>query len=170
VGYGRRPYVPRVHGVASIEQLTPVVLDVRALLAVAEPPAGASAEARRLFRLDRDGPECVWCGAEAGRFTPLSTEHVIPKHHGGISIPENEVNACLFCNSRRNHTLPLQYLDECCSRGLHPKAEVVLGAVIRLDQVLRGRSDGLYELRRAVSHQMRRLEGHGRYVIVGDVA
>jgi HNH endonuclease len=168
MGYGRRPYVPRLNGVASVEQLAPVVLDVETLVAVVEPRA-VSPEARRLFRIERDGPECVWCGAEAGRFTPLSTEHVIPKHHGGISMSENEVNACEFCNSRRNHLLPLQYLDECRSRGLQPKDAVVLGAVMRLDRVLRGRSDGLRELRRAVSPQIRRLEGHPGYVIVGDL-
>jgi 5-methylcytosine-specific restriction endonuclease McrA len=45
----------------------------------------------------RGRPECQW----AGDVEQLTGDHIIPRAHGGQSIPENCRVLCRSCNSRR---------------------------------------------------------------------
>jgi hypothetical protein len=72
--------------------------------------------------LVRDGDLCVWCGRAFAGLVQPTTDHLVPRVKGGPSWIENEVAACRRCNSRRRHTTPLDWLDECERRGWSPTA------------------------------------------------
>ncbi len=101
--------------------------------------APQSARAVRLRAvLARDGGTCIWCGR---LFVPLitpTTEHVVPRLKGGPSWLENEVAACRRCNGERGHRGPVEWLEECLSRGwaadearLQRALEALAGAIAR---------------------------------------
>ena len=50
--------------------------------------------------IERDGPECVWCGRELWR-SDLTLDHVVPRSRGGHMTSENALLACRSCNGRR---------------------------------------------------------------------
>ncbi len=53
--------------------------------------------------IKRDNHQCQYCGKKSGMMT---TDHIIPKAHGGDESWENLVCACLECNNRKgNRTL-----------------------------------------------------------------
>jgi 5-methylcytosine-specific restriction endonuclease McrA len=56
----------------------------------------------------RDGYRCCYCGATAETSgAHLHLDHLTPKAHGGLDIPENLVLACRSCNSaRKDMALP----------------------------------------------------------------
>jgi 5-methylcytosine-specific restriction endonuclease McrA len=66
---------------------------------------------------ERDGDTCVYCGRQAGDYTPPETEvdgrihidHVIPQSRGGTNDLENLVCACHACNLFKSNRTP----DEC---------------------------------------------------------
>ncbi len=43
------------------------------------------------------GESCIYCGHPSE-----SIDHVVPRSHGGLSITENCVPACLYCNGRKS--------------------------------------------------------------------
>jgi HNH endonuclease len=91
---------------------------------------------RLLAAVERDGPTCVWCGRELSGLVTPTTEHVVPRVKGGPSWLENEVAACLRCNSARGHIGPVEWLEECERRGWRPDEA-------RLDRVLTGLAEAI---------------------------
>ena len=61
--------------------------------------------------IGRDGPRCVWCGAEPWR-RDLTLEHVLPRSRGGRTEDENLVVACRRCNRARRSRPVVAYLRE----------------------------------------------------------
>lgn len=110
---------------------------------------------RLLLVLARDGGRCVWCGREFAGLVEPTTDHLVPKVKGGPSWIENEVAACRRCNGRRGHSTPVDWLDECVSRGWSPNL-VALTAVL---EQLRAAIDARGGQRRAARYldsQLRR--------------
>ena len=82
--------------------------------------------------IQRDGRGCVWCGTGLSPTHPDATiEHVDPQSAGGINLEVNMVLACMPCNSARQSTPALDWLDACLARGLDANALVVRAAVTR---------------------------------------
>ena len=50
----------------------------------------------RRFVLERDKWTCFYCGGEADQ-----VDHVIPKNHGGLDLPNNLVASCRRCNNAK---------------------------------------------------------------------
>ena len=53
----------------------------------------------------RDNHTCQYCGKKT---SPLTIDHVIPKHYGGKDTWENLVVACQACNHRKANRTPEQ--------------------------------------------------------------
>ena len=53
----------------------------------------------------RDHYTCQYCGKKT---TPLTVDHIIPRHFGGKHTWENMVCACLRCNNRKGNRTPDQ--------------------------------------------------------------
>ncbi|MFO7638574.1 MAG: HNH endonuclease [bacterium] len=51
----------------------------------------------------RDKHICQYCG---NRHTEMTTDHVVPRAHGGADTWENLVCACSTCNARKGNRLP----------------------------------------------------------------
>lgn len=47
--------------------------------------------------IERDGPECAWCGAGSD----LVADHIVPKVKGGLDAMENKQLLCGRCNSQK---------------------------------------------------------------------
>ena len=67
------------------------------------------AEYRDRQKQKQIGPakKCVYCG-EYGD----TVDHVIPKAHGGLDVPENMVCACLACNMQKNDHDVAKFLND----------------------------------------------------------
>ena len=52
----------------------------------------------------RDRFQCQYCGAKHD----LTFDHVIPRHHGGVTTWENVVASCAPCNLKKGCLLPAQ--------------------------------------------------------------
>ena len=74
-------------------------------------PERAAPPSRLAGLIDRDGPRCVWCGAEPWR-RDLTLEHVLPRSRGGRTEDENLVVACRRCNRARRSRPVVAYLRE----------------------------------------------------------
>jgi len=61
---------------------------------------GKEWNALRLFVLDRDGWQCVYCGAHL-EGADATADHIIPVEHGGKDEATNLVAACRTCNGRK---------------------------------------------------------------------
>jgi hypothetical protein len=81
--------------------------------------------------IDRDGPHCVWCGAEPWR-RDLTIEHVLPRSRGGRTEDENLVVACRRCNKARRSRPVVAYLREVIGLGREPRLDVLRRALDRL--------------------------------------
>jgi 5-methylcytosine-specific restriction endonuclease McrA len=105
----------------------------------------------------RDGPQCVWCSRplEVG-LVAATTEHVVPRIKGGPSWIENEVAACRRCNGERGHLTPAEWLDECERRGWSPRRDVIVSALVSLQQAIAQRG-GQRRARPYITSQLRRL-------------
>jgi 5-methylcytosine-specific restriction endonuclease McrA len=105
----------------------------------------------------RDGPQCVWCSRtlEVG-LVVATTEHVVPRIKGGPSWIENEVAACRRCNGERGHLTPAEWLDECERRGWSPRRDVIVSALVSLQQAIAQRG-GQRRARPYIASQLRRL-------------
>jgi len=55
----------------------------------------------------RDNFTCQYCGCEF-ETRALTFDHVIPRHHGGVSSWTNVVAACSPCNHRKGSKLPAE--------------------------------------------------------------
>ena len=56
-------------------------------------------ESKKRFRstiYEMWGGECAYCGKPA-----RSLDHVVPRHKGGLTVTENLIPACLFCNGNK---------------------------------------------------------------------
>lgn len=60
---------------------------------------------RNLFKRDRY--TCQYCGSQPGT-EELTIDHVLPRSHGGKSVWENAVLACIACNARKADRTPEQ--------------------------------------------------------------
>lgn len=99
------------------------------------PTDGSGARRRRVAAiLERDGPSCVWCSRAFDDLVPPTVEHVMARVEGGPSWPENEVAACRRCNGERGHASPVQHLDTVRGLGREPREEVLVAALLRLEQ------------------------------------
>src|SRR3954451_2503944 len=127
-------------------------------MSVSSPPSLALNRAERLrVILERDGPECVWCGRqlETG-LVQATTEHVVPRGKGGPSWLENEVAACRRCNRQRGHLTPAEWADECERRGWPGNRTVLVRALSSLERAIAERG-GQRRARPYVASQLRRL-------------
>lgn len=152
-----------------------MIIDVPSLLAVKEPRVGQCHRSERIrrrreARVERDGPECVWCGGIPDERSPLSAEHVIPRGLGGLCWAQNEVNACERCNTHRQRTMPFDYLDACRARGLDCRPQVVIGALWRFDIALRRPwTPATTSLKSRVGGEIRKMLNHPDYEVVGPI-
>src|SRR3954471_9834371 len=81
--------------------------------------------------IDRDGPHCVWCGAEPWR-RDLTIEHVLPRSRGGRTEDENLVGACRRRNKARRSRPVVAYLREVVGRGRDPRIDTIRRSLERL--------------------------------------
>lgn len=52
----------------------------------------------------RDLYRCVYCDARLD-YKSATVDHVLPRHHGGVTSWENCVTACFSCNSKKSDSL-----------------------------------------------------------------
>jgi HNH endonuclease len=110
--------------------------------------------------LQRDGSACVWCRRELEvGLVEATTEHLVPRIKGGPSVIENEIAACRRCNGQRGHLTPAEWIDECERRGWEPDRDVVIAALLRLEEAFETRG-GMRRARPYVASQLRRLTKH----------
>lgn len=100
--------------------------------------------------IERDGPECVWCGRAPWR-RDLTLEHVVPRSRGGHMTPENALLACRSCNRRRGSRPVDAYVRDLLREG----AGVDVAAVRRSLTRLAGSPRRAH--REAAERQLRRL-------------
>ena len=113
--------------------------------------------ARMAVILERDGAECVWCRRSIDvRLVEATTEHLVPRIKGGPSMIENEIAACRRCNGQRGHVTPAEWIDECERRGWQPDRELVVTALLRLQEAIASRG-GQRRARPYIASQLRRL-------------
>jgi 5-methylcytosine-specific restriction endonuclease McrA len=91
----------------------------------------APARSRLDGLIDRDGPHCVWCGAEPWR-RDLTMEHVLPRSRGGTTVDENLVVACRRCNKARRSKPVVAYLREVAGLGREARHDTIRHALERL--------------------------------------
>ena len=115
---------------------------------------------RMIVILARDGSTCVWCRRELEvGLVEATTEHLVPRIKGGPSVIENEIAACRRCNGQRGHLTPAEWIDECERRGWEPNRDVVVAALLRLQDAFEARG-GMRRARPYVASQLRRLTKH----------
>lgn len=95
-------------------------------------------DGRRSCYYDQD--PCVYCGNVPKK---PSTEHAIPKSHGGPGGWENRVNACYRCNTYRNNWPMLLWLWALQKYGSPKEAARALGAQFPDRSVLRPKTNSL---------------------------
>jgi hypothetical protein len=126
-------------------------------VSIGEIPAGLPRPARMAAILERDGGCCVWCSRPlALGDRGLTFEHVIPRLKGGPAWAENEVPACRSCNRARGHAAPSLWLADCQARGLRPRRDVVVRALLSLRDAIAVRG-GQRKARPYLSRELRRL-------------
>lgn len=113
--------------------------------------------ARLQLILERDGAQCVWCrrAIDTDRVR-ATTEHLVPRIKGGPSWIENELAACRRCNGERGHRTPAEWIDECERRGWEPDRDLVVTALLRLQEAIASRG-GQRRARPYIASQLRRL-------------
>lgn len=128
---------------------------------VAEMVSGERHQLSRVERmeaiLERDGPQCVWCGRLFdSRLNPPTTDHLVPRIKGGPSWMENEIAACRRCNGERGHQSPAGFFVDCSGLGRTPNKEVLIRTLESLQVAIRERG-GQRRCRPYVASQLRRL-------------
>lgn len=107
--------------------------------------------------LERDGPNCVWCGRELDvGLVAATTEHVVPRIKGGPGWIENEVAACKRCNGQRGHRTPAEWTEECEGRGWEPDRSTIVRVLSLLEAAIE-QHGGQRRARPYVRSQLRRL-------------
>src|SRR3954468_16992073 len=81
--------------------------------------------------IDRDGPECVWCGRELWR-RDLTLDHVVPRSRGGHMTQENALLACRSCNRRRGARPVDAYVRDRLRDGAEGYVDAVRRSLTRL--------------------------------------
>lgn len=120
-------------------------------------PRDPGRAARLALILTRDGACCVWCRRSVGvGLVEATTEHLVPRIKGGPSWIENELAACRRCNGERGHRTPAEWIDECERRGWQPDRELVVTALLRLQEAIASRG-GQRRARPYIASQLRRL-------------
>lgn len=122
------------------------------------PPRRMPGRAERLeLVLARDGGRCVWCGRVFARLVEPTTDHLVPKVKGGPSWIENEVAACRRCNGQRGHATPVDWFEQCRSRGWTPDTAALTAALLALRSAIDTRG-GQRRAARYLESQLRRWE------------
>ncbi len=103
------------------------------------PARARSAQERLAAAVAADGGRCVWCAGSFDGLRRPTREHLVPRLKGGPSWAENELAACRRCNGARGHLGPVDWLEECRSRGWSPDAD-------RLVTALTGLADAIVDL------------------------
>ncbi len=98
---------------------------------------------------------CVWCSREIWPGQE-SVEHVIPRSKGGPTWPENLVDACRPCNTRRGTAPPAAWLDRCEAEGLRPDRAAVERSLLATRAAI-ARRGGMRRARPYLDGQLRRL-------------
>jgi hypothetical protein len=141
-----RPIEPRIHGPTSVE---PTIARRRIAPGRARDILeGVEVDVEQL--IERDGPECVWCGRELWR-RDLTLDHVVPRSRGGHMTQENALLACRSCNRRRG----ARPVDAYVRDRLRDGAEVDVDAVRRSLTRLAGSPRRAH--REAAARQLQRL-------------
>ena len=83
--------------------------------------------------IERDGPECVWCGRELWR-RDLTLDHVVPRSRGGHMTSENALLACRSCNRRRGSRPVDAYVRDRLREGADVDVDAVRRSLGRLTQ------------------------------------
>lgn len=81
---------------------------------------------------------------------------MIPRVKGGPSWLENEVAACRRCNADRGHASPVQWLAEVRARGLEPREDVLVAALVRFADRVRAEG-GAHRARAALRSELRKV-------------
>jgi hypothetical protein len=81
--------------------------------------------------IERDGPECVWCGRELWR-RDLTLDHVVPRSRGGHMTQENALLACRSCNRRRGARPVDAYVRDRLREGAEVDVDAVRRSLTRL--------------------------------------
>ena len=94
-------------------------------------PIVAAVTARTAAIVERDGPNCVWCGRRPWP-RDLTLEHLLPRSRGGHGTPENLTPACRRCNRARKSRPVAAYVRELAASGCSPRIETLESALERL--------------------------------------
>ncbi len=89
--------------VRSISVAVPLPSVVRLSMYIRAPRQEVALTRRNVLK--RDGYRCMYCGSRRG---PMTTDHVVPRSHGGGDAWTNLVCACVRCNNRKGNRTPEQ--------------------------------------------------------------
>jgi hypothetical protein len=81
--------------------------------------------------IERDGPQCVWCGRELWP-ADLTAEHLLPRSRGGHATSENLAVACRRCNRARGTRSVIAYVRGQRQSGSAPATATLIAALTRL--------------------------------------
>jgi hypothetical protein len=81
--------------------------------------------------IERDGPQCVWCGRELWP-SDLTAEHLLPRSRGGHATAENLTVACRRCNRGRGPRSVTAYVRAQRQAGAAPRTATLVEALTRL--------------------------------------
>lgn len=65
----------------------------------------------RVFVIQRDGKECVYCGKKVNNFE-LALDHVVPRTKGGEDSSDNLVVCCRSCNSKKSDLDLMDFIEK----------------------------------------------------------
>ena len=78
---------------------------------------------RNLFA--RDGNRCQYCGRKF-RTQELSIDHIVPRSHGGRTVWNNVVCACMKCNVRKGGRTPAEARMQLVREPVQPRFSPVI--------------------------------------------
>ena len=81
----------------------------------------------------RDHSTCQYCGKKFPT-SELSLDHVIPRSHGGKTIWDNLVCACVYCNARKGGRTPHQARMHLMKVPVKPKRNPVINLRLGSDK------------------------------------
>jgi 5-methylcytosine-specific restriction endonuclease McrA len=101
---GKAEIVERLDGeVKSVRTSIPFPTVVRLQIYIYRPFTPVVLSRKNILR--RDHHTCQYCGKTG---SPLTVDHIIPRHLGGKHTWENLVCACVRCNNAKGHRTPEQ--------------------------------------------------------------
>jgi hypothetical protein len=82
--------------------------------------------------IERDGPNCVWCGCELSYLHPEATlDHVRAQALDGSKAIGNLLLACAHCNVSRGHRSARAWMTRCLERGYAVNVDAVKAGIKR---------------------------------------